>query len=201
MAYPKNSFPYQNLIGSNGSVDIIKFIKSRKNVIHVLNIEKNEKYQKLGTDLMVSKYLEGRFDTKYIEIKTDKHHNTGNYFLEVIGNDYKGTPGGMIYTKADYVFYYFINIKQLHVIDRVSLQKWIINNGQALKYVDVPTVDNYNNFLYNTVGALVSRELLKRTIPIWIYDLNINECIFKPDAKLLASFIFLKILKRIFIIL
>lgn len=190
MAYPKNSFHYQNKIASQAALEITQFLVNRNKVIDVFNTEENKRFQKYGSDLLCSKHDKDKIVTNSIEIKGDTHSYSPNYFIEVIGNDVKGTPGGMIYTKADYVFYYFINIKELHVIDRVSLQEWIKNNGQALEYRDVRTVDNNNNFLYNTVGALVSRELLKRTIPIWIYDLNSRKLTFKPDPKILGSGLF-----------
>lgn len=188
MKYPKNSFQYQNSIASKASSEIYTFLKNRKNVIDVINIEKNKKFQCNGVDLLCFKREVSTIKTQSIEIKADTHSNTNKYFLEVVGNDSTGVPGGMIYTRADYIFYYFKGIKELHVIERIPLQKWISNNGKNLNYKNVPTVDRNNNLLYNTIGALVSRELLKSVIPIWIYDLNINKCILKPGANILASF-------------
>ena len=191
MNHPKNSFQYQNSIASKASSEIYTFLKNRKNVIDVINIERNRNFQCNGVDLICFKKELNTIKAQSIEIKADAHFNTNKYFLEVVGNDSKGVPGGIIYTIADYIFYYFIGIKELHVIERIHLQHWIYNNGKRLNYIDVPTVDKNNNFLYNTTGALVSYELLKNTIPIWIYDVTINKCIFKPDANILASFYFL----------
>ncbi|XTR39316.1 hypothetical protein ACQQ2T_15520 (plasmid) [Paraclostridium tenue] len=187
MNHPKNSFQYQNSIASKASSEIYTFLKNRKNVIDVINIERNRNFQCNGVDLLCFKKELNTIKTQSIEIKADTHSNTNKYFLEVVGNDSTGVPGGIIYTIADYIFYYFIGIKELHVIERIYLQQWIYNNGNNLNYIDVPTVDKNNNFLYNTTGALVSRELLKNTIPIWIYDLNLNILKYKPDVKLLAS--------------
>lgn len=197
MAYPKNSFQYQDEIGSRGSSEIITFLE-KKNIQGIVNIEKDSRYQKLGVDLIITKKVSNHLETRYIEIKTDQHYDTGNYFLEVIGNDVKGTPGGIIYTMSNFIYYYFIDVKELHIIDTEHLKNWIFNNQQTLRYVDVPTVDNNNNFLYNTVGALVSRNILKEILPIWIYELNSGKVIYNPDAKILASFLVIPFKLKIF---
>lgn len=174
MSYPKNSFPYQNSIASKAATEIDTFLRSRKNIFDVINIEKDKQFQRKGIDLLCFICKSKTLKTKSIEIKADTHTYTNRYFIEVIGNDSKGTPGGMLYTIADYIFYYFINAKELHVIERIPLQKWICNNGKNLNYREVPTVDENNNVLYNTIGTYVSREVFKDTVPIWVYYLNSN---------------------------
>lgn len=181
MSYPKNSFQYQNSIASKASIEINNFLKNRKNVLRTINIEQDKQFQGKGIDLLCFICESNTLKTKTIEIKADTHSYTNSYFLEVVGNDSKGLPGGMIYTIADYIFYYFIGIKELHIIERIPLQRWICNNGKNLNYKDIPTVDKNNKFLYNTIGTVVSHEVLKNTVPIWIYDLSLNTLKYKAS--------------------
>ena len=69
-----------------------------------------------------------------IEIKTERENRTGNFFLETWSNRSRLTPGWMITLKADFLWYYFQDVKTLYSIHLPDLQKWAFIDGKIYRY-------------------------------------------------------------------
>jgi hypothetical protein len=144
--------------------DIERFLISLKETIRVTNVEDDPVYRDKDIDLIWKWEKNGEEKTTTIEIKGDRYHYTGNYFLETISNKSKGTPGCFIYTEADYVFYYFVDKKELHVLPMPSTKEWFLKNINQFTEKETSTPFNNGNGFYITVGRLVNRELLQNSV-------------------------------------
>lgn len=169
----KNSFNYQNQIASQGAFEISQFLNTRIGVVSVINIEQIKEIQPYGVDLLCMKYNQNGLLTHQIEIKADTHCNTENYFIETIANDTTRREGGFLSTKSDWIFYYFINKKELHVMRTEDTQRWFRINKDRFKKIPVPTVSNDGKRkLYNTIGCVVPIQDVLKNVKVWVYNLN-----------------------------
>ena len=75
-------------------------------------------------------------------------------------------------TKAEYLYYYFIEKKELHVIHTKTAQKWFLANKNKFKERRVDTTGKNGQLYYQTVGSLVPRKELQKHINVDIYDLS-----------------------------
>jgi len=160
-------------VAKQASADIEKYLKSFKETIEVLNVEEDTYYQEKDIDII------WKFRDRYgnerevsIEIKGDRWEKTGNYFFETISNKAKGTLGCFLYTEAMYVYYYFVNIKELHIIPVEKTRKWFIKNMKRFMERETSTPVG-NGKYYITVGRLVPKEVVRKEVPeIRVKSLN-----------------------------
>jgi len=69
-----------------------------------------------------------------IEIKSEQENKYGNVFLETWSNRHRFTLGWMYTLNADFLFYYFVNDKQLLICNFQSLKKWAFIESKIYKY-------------------------------------------------------------------
>lgn len=69
-----------------------------------------------------------------------------------------------MYTEAKYIYYYFINIKELHRIPVHKTRKWFIENINKFKERETSTPVGKGEH-YITVGKLVPRKDAQKAIP------------------------------------
>src|SRR5699024_5516662 len=115
-------------VAKQAATDIEAFLNGFKETIKVINVEDVEVYQEKDIDLLWRRYSNDKKVETTIEIKGDLYHYTGNYFFETISNKSKQTPGCFMYTEAEYLFYYYVNEKELHVIPMEATRKWFKEN-------------------------------------------------------------------------
>lgn len=152
-------------VAKRSSSDIEKYLHSIKSTISVTNVEDEPSYQEKDIDLLwVYKDDHGNEHEITIEIKGDRWENTGNYFFETISNKSKGTPGCFMYTEAIYVYYYFVNIKELHRIPVEKARRWFLDNIDKFKESETSTPVG-NGEKYITVGRLVPKKMIQEAIP------------------------------------
>lgn len=101
----------------------------------VEDTDHSEFLQKVCGDFIVSQITK----TYGIELKAERNSSTGNLFLETWSNREWRTPGWMITSQADWLFYYFLDTQTLYVINLKALQKWAFGaNGQDGAIYDWP---------------------------------------------------------------
>lgn len=150
-------------VATVAAIDIENFLKEQPATLKVQNVEEHEIYRQKDIDLLwFWKDNSGKEKMNTIEIKGDRYHRTGNYFLETISNKSKGTPGCFIYTEADYVFYYFIYEKELHILPMPETKNWFLKNIDS--FVERETSTPVGKEYYITVGKLVNRKLLQNNV-------------------------------------
>lgn len=150
-------------VAEQAAFDIENFLNSNPATISVKNVESEVEYQERDIDLIWTFKKGGQKKTVTIEIKGDRYHRTGNYFFETVSNDQKNTPGCFMYTEADYVFYYFIEQRELHILPMPATRKWFINNINDFAERATSTEIN-GRFAYRTIGRLVNRQRIKKEI-------------------------------------
>lgn len=143
--------------------DIEEYLRKNPKTLKVENVEDIREYREKDIDLIWTWINDGVQKVTTIEIKGDRYYRTGNYFLETISNKEKNTPGCILYTEADLVFYYFVFEKELHILPMPRTRDWFLNNIN--RFVEKETTTPVgNNVFYTTVGRLVKRDYLQNNI-------------------------------------
>jgi hypothetical protein len=85
--------------------------------VAIHSVEEDPAYQAHDVDLLWSIVDgNGRLRTIPLEVKGDRHHQTGNFFLETVSNADRQTAGCFLYTKAHWLFYVFVEVAELYCI-------------------------------------------------------------------------------------
>jgi hypothetical protein len=158
-------------IASIATKEITQFLNSLTQTINVENVENVPEYQKKDIDILWS-YDSQNPIIKTIEIKADTYHNTGNYFIETVSNTQKKTLGCFMYTEADYIYYYFVNEKILHILPMPEMRYWFIENEKRFPLKSTGT--RVGNNAYFSEGRTVPRYIPQRELEsgIEIIDLK-----------------------------
>lgn len=113
---------------------------------------------------------------KTVEFKDcDQIHKTGNLCFETTSNTRKGTPGCMLYSQADLLFYYDIIKRKCHIIPIPALRLAIEESGQRRwsAYLITTMMPRNTKIAYATIGLLVPLEFVKRhKVPHYVLDLS-----------------------------
>jgi len=136
-----------------GTAHIVNYLKSRTDYVDCENVEGIKEYQLKDIDLI---WHRDNWKTYSVEIKVDNYHHTGNYFFETISNVGKKTPGCFMYSEADFLFYYFLKERELHVMPLKKVREWFIDNQDDFAIAKTST--SVNGSKYYTQGCLVRRQ-------------------------------------------
>lgn len=144
-------FENQNGIGKQGELIVKSWLLQQHNISSLLDVSSNKKYQKDDIDIIVN-FTDG--NTVTYEVKTDSFL-TGNLFFETVSNTERNTPGCMLYTKADYILYFFIRNNNLYKLPTIAFREWVISNKDKFKEKSV------NNKYYHSKGLLVPLSMIE----------------------------------------
>lgn len=139
--------------------DIKNYLLSLPLTKGVENVEDDPSYRSKDIDLIWTQ-TDGK--TVFVEIKGDRWHKTGNYFFETVSNKSKGTPGCFLYTEADFIYYYFVNEKELHILPMPETRNWFIENKDRFREKETSTPIGRD--FYITVGRLVPRVVVNKEV-------------------------------------
>jgi hypothetical protein len=142
--------------------DIAAWLDKLSVTLKVDNVELDKEYQKLDIDLI---WHRQGLNKLFIEVKGDNYNTTGNYFFETISNASKGTQGCFLYTQADYLFYYFIYTRKLHILEIEPVRYWF-NYNQSRFMSKFPSTTLQNGELYCSEGKIVPIHIVKREVGI-----------------------------------
>ncbi|MCI0398964.1 MAG: hypothetical protein L0322_29080 [Chloroflexi bacterium] len=122
-------------------------------VVH--NVEEMPVYQEHDVDLLWTVVdRAGRMRVIPIEVKGDRYHQTGNFFFETISNESRGTPGCFMYTKAKWLFYYFVEIGRLYCLPVARVRPWFCHQMERFEERRTSTPVGQDE-VYVTIGRLV----------------------------------------------
>lgn len=144
-------------VGKAGELHVKQYLKNLPNVFSVKDLSNDTNYQKKGIDFRV----DADSDNFYLDVKTDTHWNTGNFYLELVANNNKNKRGCLLTSEADFIFYYFTGVNILYIIPLPELQQWISKHKNDLRFKKVKVA----NKTYSSTGMLVSRDILQKHIP------------------------------------
>lgn len=147
-------------VADKAAADIEALLRRQPATVEVVNVESDPFYRDKDIDLLWRRSLDdGSVKTIRIEVKGDRWHKTGNYFFETCSNEGKGTPGCFMYTEADYVYYYFVEERELHILPMPATRDWFKKHLTDFKEKKTSTPVGSGKH-YVTVGRLVPRQLV-----------------------------------------
>lgn len=150
-------------IGEIAVKEVEEYLNNMEETIEVINVEDDAEYQKKDIDLIWRYKMNGRKYEQRIEVKGDRYHHTGNFFLETISNIERNNPGCFMYSEADYFFYYFVETRELNVIPLRRAREWFKNNIDRFEEKFLSTkVGNYT--YYTSAGRLVPKNILREEV-------------------------------------
>ncbi len=162
----QHSMAYTSGIARQAAADVTHFLENywQKYTVAVHNVEDDKAFQAHDVDLLWTIVDgNGRLRTIAIEIKGDRYHHTGNFFFETISNTGKGTPGCFLYTKAHWLFYYFVEIGHLYCLPMMTVQPWFYENSD--RFSEQATSTPAGDGRYVTVGRLVPIQTVLDEVP------------------------------------
>ena len=158
-----HSWKDQKVLGERGVLHIIEWLYTLPKTTGVWDVQDDKAYQTKDIDLLWSIQPDDKELT--VEVKTDTY-SSGNFFFETISNVSKNTLGCFLKTEADFIFYYFINMGQLYVLDTGLIQKWFLDNKTRYNEKKIGT-DN----LYQSKGyAIPIKDVPKECIRYHVGD-------------------------------
>ncbi|WP_017730876.1 hypothetical protein [Nafulsella turpanensis] len=144
-------------VAKQAAADIEALLRRQSKTVDVINVENDPIYREKDIDVLwIVKTEEGAVKTIGIEIKGDRWHKTGNYFFETVSNEEKGTPGCFMYTEASFIYYYFVEERELHILPMPATRDWFKKNEETFQERKTSTPVGRGEH-YVTVGRLVPR--------------------------------------------
>ncbi len=123
--------------------------------VSVHSVEEEPAYQQHDVDLLWSIVDgNGRLRIIPLEIKGDRNHHTGNFFFETVSNVSKETAGCILYTKAHWIFYVFIEIEEIYCLPMDVVRPWFAEHSEQFREAKTSTPVGKGE-VYVTNGRLV----------------------------------------------
>ncbi len=94
----------------------------------VHSVEDDPRYQPLGIDLLWVGPERSFLRIITIEVKGDRYEKTGNFFFETVSDLGRSTMGGFVITRAEWLFYYFVNSGTLYCLPMEFVKPWFVEN-------------------------------------------------------------------------
>lgn len=159
-------------LGEEGESIIINYLENHPNYTEIIDVSKAPQYQDIDVDIVL-RHVDGQ---KYLgEIKTDSY-KSGNIFYEVKSAEEVQSEGCMNKTQADYLFYYYIKLDDLYIIDMNKYRDWFNKykdffDRQGFK----KSLKNrrYNGGTYSTIGYAIP--LIYLEDKSWVKKIKIKE--------------------------
>lgn len=155
----KHDFNDKLKLADKACIDITKYLESTG--YKVMNVEGDREYQKKDIDILIEK----SGINLSVEIKGDSYYPK-NFYIEEISNVNKNTPGCLLYTESDYIFYYFIKYKELYIIDTKEFQNWYKLNKDSgkLKEINTKIVTPVGGGYYQSYGRTLNIKILMKDL-------------------------------------
>lgn len=116
----------------------------------VHDVQEDPRFQHRGVDLLWER-PDG--EVLGVEVKGDRQGRRGTYFLELISNAERDTPGCFLYSRADFLAYVFLDRHQLHLLPLPAVREWFLSRASEFPLRQAHT--RVGALRYTTVGASV----------------------------------------------
>jgi hypothetical protein len=117
----------------------------------VHDVQEDPRFQHRGVDLLWERPGE---DVLGVEVKGDRQGGRrGTYFLELVSNAEKDTPGCFLYSGADLLAYVFLDRRELHLLPLPAVREWFLARSSEFPLRHAHT--RVGLLRYTTVGASV----------------------------------------------
>jgi len=131
------------------------YLADRPGALEVQDVRADPFYRGVDVDLVWTwRGASGQDHTTWLEVKADRWHQTGNFFFETVSNQARGTPGCFLYTRANYLLYYFVTPRCLYLLPLPTTRDWFL--AQQARFAERETSTPLGGGKhYVTVGRLV----------------------------------------------
>ncbi len=127
----------------------------------VHDVQEDPRFQHRGVDLL---WERPGSDVLGVEVKGDRQGGRrGTYFLELISNAEKDTPGCFLYSSADLLAYVFLDRRELHLLPLPAVRAWFLARSGEFPLRQART--RIGPAQYTTVGAAVPARRLLSEVP------------------------------------
>jgi len=163
----QHSITYTASVARRAAIDVTHFLETTwPGTVAVHNVEEDPAYQVYDIDLLWS-FIDGEGQLRVLplEVKGDRYHRTGNFFFETVSNEGKGTEGCFLYTKAEWLFYYFVEVGHLYCLPMHGVRPWFEAHLHRFKERRTSTPVGEGQEHYVTVGRLVPIGVVLQEVP------------------------------------
>ena len=129
----------------------------------VHSVEDDPRYQPLGIDLLWVVPERSFLRSMTVEVKGDRYEKTGNFFFETVSDLQRSTTGGFVITRAEWLFYYFINSGKLYCLPMEVVKPWFVANLGRFRERIAQSQRDQNQ--WRTAGRLVPIVTALREVP------------------------------------
>ena len=152
------SFEEQKRISLQGLEKVCNYLVRLPETNYLGRVHDNPDYSSRGIDLLWV-CLEEISVNVWVDFYT-----SGNFFLETISNEKKGTPGAFVNSEADLMIYYIQPWQTIYQLPLKPAQEWFKNNQNRFKERRTTTRATRKRKGYTTVGRIVPIDILMREV-------------------------------------
>lgn len=158
---------YTTRVARRAAAEVTDFLETFwAQTVFVHNVEDEAAYQAYDVDLLWSIVdSAGQLRIIPLEIKGDRYHRTGNFFFETVSNEGKGTVGCFLYTRAEWLFYYFVDSGALYCLPMHAVRPWFEEELERFREQRTSTPVGDGKKRYVTVGRLVPIQTVLDEVP------------------------------------
>ena len=124
------------------------------------DVQLDPRFQHRGVDLL---WERSSGQVLGVEVKGDRRPKATTYFLELVSNLEKDTPGCFLYSTADLLVYVFLSCRELHHVPLTAAREWFVPKSKAFPLKSTTT--RTGAIKYTTVGAIVPVPELQTSVP------------------------------------
>ena len=147
---------------ANRAVELVRgFLVHEVAGSQVHDVQEDPRFQHRGVDLLWERPGQ---DVLGVEVKGDRQAGRrGTYFLELVSNAEKDTPGCFLYSRADLLAYVFLDRRELHLLPLPAAREWFVARASEFPLRQART--RIGPAQYTTVGATVPARRLLSEVP------------------------------------
>lgn len=166
-----HDFKKSIIVGQEGEEIIKNYLRNNPKVKGFDDVSNVERYQNRDIDLIVD-FMDGT--AVVVEVKTDTY-TSGNIFYETMSNMECGVVGCMVKSKADYLFYYFTETRELYIMDFEKYRAWFRANKYRFSRKLLKNIDKKRTGTYTSEGYTIPKKFLEadfkgyKKVILWRY--------------------------------
>lgn len=152
-----HDFKKSIIVGQEGEEIIKNYLRNNPKVKGFDDVSSVEYYQNRDIDLIVD-FVDGRAFA--VEVKTDTY-TSGNIFYETMSNMECGVKGCMVRSKANFLFYYFTETRELYIMNFDKYRDWFYANKYRFSRKLLKNIDKKRTGTYTSEGYTIPKKFLE----------------------------------------
>lgn len=168
-----HNFAQSMKVGEKGERLILDYLEQSPTIQRVLDVRDSAMYREKDIDFIVKTKNSQEYS---LEVKTDTY-TSGNIYYETMSSEETDSTGCLDKTEADYLFYFFLNLGTLYILDMNKYREWFHMHKPLFDdagYQKKPKNLRYNGTTYTSVGYAFPVTLLEDETLRWVRKVYIN---------------------------